>query len=41
MFLDIENTSNNRPLTYEGDDEEYMILTPNEYPCYRSKLNVT
>lgn len=41
VLLDVENTLNNRHLTCVEDDEEYPILTPNEYPCYRSKLNVT
>ena len=29
VLLDIENTLNNRPLTYLKDDLEYPILTPN------------
>ena len=29
VSLDIENTLNNRPLTYVEDDAEYPSLTPN------------
>ena len=29
VSIDIENTLNNRPLTYVEDDAEYPILTPN------------
>ena len=29
MLLDVENTLNNRPLTYVEDNVEYSILTPN------------
>ena len=29
VLLDIENTLNNRPLTYVEDDVEYPVLTPN------------
>ena len=29
MLLAVENTLNNRPLTYVEDDVEYLILTPN------------
>ena len=41
VLPDVENTLNNRHLTCVEDGEEYPILKPNEYPCYRSKLNVT